>query len=44
MFEDFEGMAVREKEAKIRREGFEKKKEIFKDENEENEDTVDGEG
>ena len=41
MFEDFEGMAVREKDAMITREHFEKKKEIFKDENEENVDTVD---
>ena len=35
MFEDFEEMAVREKEAKVRREDFEKKKEVFKDKNEE---------
>ena len=35
MFEDFEGMAVREKEAKVRREDFEKKKEVFKDKTDE---------
>jgi len=34
MFEDFEGIAVREKEAKVRKEDFEKKKEKFKYETE----------
>ena len=42
MFEDFEGMAVREKEAAVRREDFEKKKELFKDNSEEEVDMVDG--
>ena len=35
MFEDFEEMAVREKEAKVRKEDFERKKDVFKDKNEE---------
>merc|ERR1712106_288427 len=42
MFEDFEGMAVREKEAAVRREDFEMKKEIFKYNSEEEVDMVDG--
>merc|ERR1711892_53533 len=42
MFEDFEGMAVREKEAAVRREDFKMKKELFKDNSEEEVDMVDG--
>merc|ERR1711892_85752 len=42
MFEDFEGMAVREKEAAVRREDFEKKKDMFRDNSEDEVDMVDG--